>query len=150
MHKTPQKECDLKILIVGKEELLRISLEDGLNGRGFEVLSVDSAGKVQKGLKKNYYDILLTDLHTPGLDSSGLLKWIQKEKIKITILIMTTYASIPEAKKGIELGAYDYIIKPFSLEELLLKLDHIQSFKIVVKENIRLKEQAKIRSNPKR
>jgi len=150
MENSFKNNSSLNILIAGKEELLRISLEDDLNAQGFSTLCVASTLEAQKELQNNYYDILLTDLHSPELDSPGLLKWVQEKNNKVKILIMTTYASIPEAKKGIKLGAYDYIIKPFSLDEMILKLNHILRLKNVITENERLKEKVKFNTETKR
>lgn len=133
----------MKILVVDDEKLFRVSLCDDLSEAGFQTYGVGSAEEAQEELNRNTYDTVLTDLRLPQQDGVALLNWIRENHPNITVIVMTAYATVQTAVKAIKAGAYDYISKPFSSEELFLTLRRIEQYQQVLQENIKLKRQLK-------
>lgn len=130
-----------KILIVDDEKLMRVSLEDRLIKEGYTVTSLASATEGLKVLQSTNYDAVITDLRMPRMDGIAFLKEIKKTSPDTVVIIMTAYGSVENAVIAMKDGAYDYVTKPFSLEELTIKLDKALQHKSTVAENVRLKQQ---------
>jgi len=143
MSETNNNSHSLKILVVDDEELFRVSLCDDLNAGGFETEGVGTAEAARKALMQNKVDVVLTDLRLPGSNGVELLNWVRKNNPDITVIVMTAYATVQTAVNALKRGAYDYITKPFSMDELFLTLRRIQQYQEVVHENIQLKHQLK-------
>jgi len=111
-----------KILIVDDEKLMRISLESQLKKEGYYVKSIDNAVDGLKIVKAEEYDIVVTDLRLSGMSGIDFLKEIKKYDQEIIVVIMTAYGTLESAVSAIKEGAYDYIAKPFSTDELIIKL----------------------------
>lgn len=131
----------MRILVVDDEKLFRVSLCDDLDEAGFETYGLGSAEEVMEELKKNVYDVVLTDLRLPRMDGIALLKKIKKTSPDIIVIVMTAYATVQTAVEAIKQGAYDYITKPFTSEELFLTLKRLAKYQSILKENINLKKQ---------
>ena len=131
----------MRILVVDDEKLFRVSLCDDLDEAGFETHGLGSAEEVMEELKKNVYDVVLTDLRLPRMDGIARLKKIKKSSPDVIVIVMTAYATVQTAVEAIKQGAYDYITKPFTSEELFLTLKRFAKYQSIVKENINLKKQ---------
>lgn len=130
-----------KILIVDDEKLMRVSLEDKLVKEGYAVTCLSNATEGLKVLQSTNFDAVITDVRLPKIDGIEFLKEIKKLSPDTIVIIMTAYGSIENAVLAMKEGAYDYVTKPFSLEELLIKLRKALKHKDVVAENILLKQQ---------
>lgn len=130
-----------KILIVDDEKLMRVSLEDKLTKEGYAVTSLSNATEGLKVLQSTTFDAVITDLRLPKMDGIDFLKEIKKSSPDMVVIIMTAYGSIESAVMAMKAGAYDYVTKPFSLEELMIKLQKALKHKDTVAENILLKQQ---------
>src|SRR3970040_1572022 len=130
-----------KILIVDDEKLMRVSLEDKLTKEGYAVTSLSNAVEGVKMLQSTNFDAVITDLRLPKMDGLDFLREIKKVSPDTVVIIMTAYGSIENAVTAMKEGAYDYATKPFSLEELIIKLKKALKHKDVVAENILLKQQ---------
>lgn len=112
----------MKALIIEDFEPLRTSLSKGLQENGF---AVDAAADGEEGLwyaKGGQYDAIILDLMLPKLDGLTLLKKLRDEGSQHPVLILTARGEISERVKGLDLGADDYLVKPFSFEELLARV----------------------------
>ncbi|MCC7212166.1 MAG: sigma-54-dependent Fis family transcriptional regulator [Candidatus Brocadia sp.] len=130
-----------KILIVDDEKLMRVSLEDKLMKVGYTVISLSNAVEGLTVLQSENYDAVITDVRLPRMDGIEFLKEIKKVSPDTVVIIMTAYGSIENAVIAMREGAYDYVTKPFSLEELIIKLQKALKHKDIVAENILLKRQ---------
>lgn len=130
-----------KILIVDDEKLMRVSLEDKLVKEGYAVTCLSNATEGLKVLQSTNFDAVITDVRLPKMDGIEFLKEIKKLSPDTVVIIMTAYGSIENAVLAMKEGAYDYVTKPFSLEELMIKLRKALKHKDVVAENILLKQQ---------
>ncbi|HHT9146267.1 MAG TPA: sigma-54-dependent transcriptional regulator [Candidatus Wunengus sp. YC61] len=129
-----------KILIVDDEKLMRVSLEDKLTKEGYAVTSLSNAVEGVKMLQSTNFDAVLTDLRLPKMDGMDFLREIKKASPETVVIIMTAYGSIENAVTAMKEGAYDYVTKPFSLEELTIKLQKALKHKDTIAENIMLKQ----------
>ena len=128
-----------KVLIVDDEKLMRISLESQLKKEGYNVKSVDNALDGLKMVKSEEYDVVVTDLRLSGMNGMDFLKEIKKYNQEIIVVIMTAYGTLESAVSAIKEGAYDYIAKPFSTDELIIKLQRALHHKNTTAEVNRLR-----------
>jgi DNA-binding response OmpR family regulator len=111
-----------KILIVEDEPSMRLGLQDNLEFEGYEI---DTAEEGDIGLKKimeNSYDLVLLDVMLPNLSGFDICKTVRKKGINTPIILLTAKGEEIDKVLGLELGADDYITKPFSLRELLARI----------------------------
>ncbi len=134
MHNTPN------ILIIDDEPLIRISISDALKIEGYNIQSVESGGEGLEAVKNNAYDVVITDLKLPGVDGLHILKGCKQYSPRTKILMITAYATVETAVEAMRQGAYDYITKPFSMDELILVVKRLIELRDLEDENIYLKE----------
>ncbi|HDO22273.1 MAG TPA: sigma-54-dependent Fis family transcriptional regulator, partial [Nitrospirae bacterium] len=109
-----------KILIVEDEknmnEVLRILLE----GEGYEVASAFDGYEGMELIKKDIYDLVITDIKMPGVDGFGILKNVKEIAPDTIVVMITAFGTTESAIEAMKLGAYDYIDKPFKIDEIRL------------------------------
>jgi len=111
-----------KILVIEDEPKIADSLRLGLSERGYEV---DAAYNGKKGLdafQSKKYDLILLDIHLPGINGYELCKVFREKNPEIPIIILTSLIELEDKILGYDVGADDYLIKPFEFKELLLKI----------------------------
>jgi DNA-binding NtrC family response regulator len=107
---------------------------------------VETAYDGDEGLKKFHkgeFDIVITDLKMPGKDGIAVLDEVKKSAPETEVILMTAYATAQTAIEAMRKGAYDYLIKPFEMVEMKLKVKQILQTKNLTKENIDLKSKLK-------
>ena len=109
-----------KILITDDDMDLRELLTEAVKNWGYEVSVAKEGDEALRKLRMERFDIVITDLMMPGMDGLALLQKIKELDKEILVIIITGYATIETAVKAIETGAYDYITKPFRLDELMI------------------------------
>jgi DNA-binding response OmpR family regulator len=112
----------MRLLLIEDYRPLQQSLTKGLREAGF---AVDTTGDGQEGLwyaMSNDYDVIILDLMLPGMDGLKILKKIRSEGRKSHVLILTAKDTIQDRVAGLDLGADDYLVKPFAFEELLARV----------------------------
>ena len=114
------------ILIVDDDDRIRDLLKDYLTENNYIVSTAENADQAKEKLQIIKYDILILDVMMPGQNGYDLTKEIKK-KIKIPIILLTAKGEVENRIKGLELGADDYIGKPFEPKELLLRIKNIIS-----------------------
>jgi two-component system phosphate regulon response regulator OmpR len=112
------------ILIVDDDNRIRDLLKDYLSENRYIVSSAENADQAKEKLKYLKFDIIILDVMMPGQNGYELTKEIKK-KIKIPIILLTAKGEVENRIKGLELGADDYIGKPFEPKELLLRIRNI-------------------------
>lgn len=129
------------ILIVDDEKGQRDILRTILAGQGYEVLTSPNGMDALRLFRETKLDVVLTDLKMPGLDGIALLKNMLKENNQANIIIMTAHGTIHSAVEAMKLGAFDYLLKPFEMDELLVVVKKAVEKTNLLKENALLKEQ---------
>jgi DNA-binding response OmpR family regulator len=112
----------MRLLLVEDYRPLRESLTKGLRETGF---AVDSTGDGEEGLwyaRSNDYDVIILDLMLPGLDGLSILKKLRAEGRQSHVLILTAKDTVDDRITGLDLGADDYLVKPFAFQELLARV----------------------------
>ena len=112
------------ILIVDDDNRIRDLLKDYLSENKYIVSSAENADQAKEKLKYLKFDIIILDVMMPGQNGYELTKEIKKQ-IKIPIILLTAKGEVENRIKGLELGADDYIGKPFEPKELLLRIRNI-------------------------
>jgi len=136
-----------KILVIDDEQNIRKMLTRVLSPEGFIVKEADNGFKALKRLQEENYSLILLDLKMPGLNGIETLKKIRENDLNLPIIMMSAYGSIPEAVEAMKLGALDYLIKPFDIEELKIIIKRaIKQYELEV-ENIYYREEEKKRFN---
>jgi DNA-binding NtrC family response regulator len=133
--------CGRRLLIVEDEPLLRVSLSDALRKEGWTV-DVASDGEQGRALfEKHLHDVVVADLVMPRLSGLDLLRRIKSLEPETTVLIMTAHGSVERAVEAMREGAADFVTKPFSMAQLLVRLDNVCSMRVLREQNVRLQEQ---------
>jgi len=112
----------MRILVVEDEKKIADFIKRGLKEEGY---AVDSAYDGEQGLflaKTNEYDLILLDLMLPKIDGHALFKQLRKDKIISPVIMLTAKDAVKDKVAGLDLGADDYMTKPFAFEELLARI----------------------------
>ena len=113
MHKLP------KIWIADDDEAIRIVLEEGLKSTGFEISTYADGESLIKSLEEDKPDLIISDIKMPGMHGYDLLKHIKNNYEKLPVIIMTAFTDMQAAIDAYGGGAFEYIPKPFDLEEAI-------------------------------
>ncbi len=127
------------ILLIEDEKLMRVTLEDALKSAGYDVVSFETGTGAMDSLRNNPFDVIVTDVRLPDVDGLSILKKIPSTN-DVQVIVMTAFGTIKDAVEAMKLGAFDYITKPFSLDEFLLLIERALDVKRLKDENIRLKK----------
>jgi DNA-binding NtrC family response regulator len=112
-----------KILIVEDEQNLRDGIVTAFQDRGWRVVSAASAEEAFGALEGEVFDIVVTDYKMPGASGLEVIRRTKMLNEGTLVLMMTAYATVESAIEAMKAGAYDYVLKPFDLEELEMKVD---------------------------
>ena len=116
------QEFFMRLLVVEDYIPLQKSLQQGLKEAGY---AVDVTGDGEEGLwysRSNDYDVIILDLMLPGMDGLSILRKIREEGRQSHVLILTAKGDLEDKVNGLNLGADDYLIKPFAFDELLARV----------------------------
>ena len=112
----------MKILLVEDDIQLAESLAITLKSEGFTVNHVANGNMAINSMLSPDHDIMILDLGLPDIDGFSVLQKVKKQHANIPVLILTARDEIASKVKGLDLGADDYLVKPFSIDELLARL----------------------------
>ena len=126
----------LHILVVDDDDRIRILLKDYLSENNYIVSTAENAEQAETKLNYIKFDVIILDVMMPGQNGYELTKKIKK-KIKVPIILLTAKGEPENRIKGLELGADDYLSKPFEPKELLLRLKNIIKNSIKIDTNLK-------------
>jgi DNA-binding response OmpR family regulator len=112
----------MKVLLAEDDAMLGSGLERGLRMAGFTVDWVRDGLQAQSALRAQEYDVLLLDIGLPGQDGLVLLRWLRAEGMPIAVLVVSARDAVCDRVTGLNLGADDYLTKPFDLDELIARV----------------------------
>jgi DNA-binding NtrC family response regulator len=138
-------EKSYRILVVDDDPEMCGYLSDALKGEEFSVITMNNSLEASKILKKEEFDILITDLKMKGLKGLDLLEETKQVSPLTPVIIITAFGTIASAIQAMKMGAYDYITKPFQMDELVLTLKKALENRLLKKEVARLKKEAESR-----
>lgn len=128
-------ENKIKIAVVDDERIIRVTLADDLNDHGFNAREFSNAESLLASFREYHPDIVITDLKMQGIDGLELLSRIKKSNPEIAVILITAFGTVDNAVEAMKNGAYDYVTKPFKLDEILLIIERINELNLVKKEN---------------
>ena len=108
-----------KIWIADDDEAIRVVLEESLSSNGFKTTSFSSADELVQNLENNQPDLIITDVQMPGMLGYDLLKHITNNYEDLPVIVMTAFADMQAAVESFGGGAFEYIPKPFDLEDAI-------------------------------
>ncbi|HWR14470.1 MAG TPA: ATP-binding protein [Terriglobales bacterium] len=109
---------EARILVVDDEANILLTLQAILQEDGFHVDTVADGAEAIQAIRSRHYDLVLTDLKMPGVDGLGVLAEVQKCSPNTVTIMMTGYGSVDSALEAVQLGAYDYLLKPMEIAAL--------------------------------
>lgn len=130
-----------RILIVEDEETLRNTLSGVLGEEGYEVVAKEDGASAIAIIRKENFDLVITDLKMPGMDGIELLQKVMDMCPQTFVILMTAYGTVETAVEAMQKGAYDYIMKPFLFEDVLNKLKRLFQYRRVALENQLLRQE---------
>jgi response regulator RpfG family c-di-GMP phosphodiesterase len=129
-----------RILVVDDERVIREILAEFLTLEGYSVHTVEDGEKALTELRLRPYDLLITDLKMPRLSGLQLLEKIEAERLGVLTVLMTGFGTVETAIEAMKKGAYDYLLKPFKVEEVIHVVERALYRQRLQTENIRLRE----------
>ena len=124
-----------RILVVDDDDLSRSYLSEALQRNGYSVDNACDGQEAVSMVEKQNYDLVFLDMRMPRMGGLKVLERVKKTSKETTVVIMTAYGSIESAVEAMQKGAYEYIIKPFSLDNIELLLKRIQERQSLIDEN---------------
>ena len=130
----------ISILVVDDELSIRESLSGWLQQDGYEVESAADGPAALAKAQETHYDIMLLDVKMPRMDGITVLKTLRESNTDTAVVVMTAHGAIQDAVEAMKLGAHDYLLKPFDLEEMSLIIEKLVQVQTLAMENLILKD----------
>lgn len=124
-----------KILIVDDEMIMRNFLAETLRRKSFEITTADGGKKAFTLLKNHSYDLVITDMKMPDTTGIEVLKKVKETNPNTLVIVITAYASIENAVDAMRLGAFNYLIKPFSPDTIETVIEKAEEHQGLLEEN---------------
>ena len=119
----------IKILIVDDEQEFTDTLAQRLEIRGFDTSVVYSGDQCLELFKEKSFDVVILDVHMPGLSGNETLQGIKKIDPLVQVVMLTGNVTVEKAIDGMKLGAYDFLMKPTETEDLIIKINEAHELK---------------------
>jgi DNA-binding NtrC family response regulator len=124
------------VLLVDDEEEFLETLVKRMKKRNVNATGVKSGEEALELLDQHPVDVVVLDVRMPGMDGIEALKEIKRRHPLIEVIMLTGHASVEVAVQGMELGAFDYLMKPIDIDELLYKLEDAYKNKLIQEEKL--------------
>jgi two-component system, OmpR family, response regulator len=128
---------DFRVLIVDDELDFLETIVKRLRRRKVDTTGIDSGIKALELLGKEPFDVVILDVRMPGMDGIETLKEMKKKRPLLEVIMLTGHASVESGVQGMQYGAFDYIMKPANIDELLEKIHEAYERKALHEEKIR-------------
>ncbi|MCJ7507928.1 MAG: sigma-54 dependent transcriptional regulator [candidate division Zixibacteria bacterium] len=130
-----------RILVVDDEESMCKFMQIMLEKEGYQVTATQSSNYALEEIEKNSYDLIIADLMMPEMSGIELLSRVKSIHPDISFIVMTAFASVDTAIEALKNGAFDYVTKPFKVDEVKIAIKKSLEHKRISKENISLKKE---------
>ena len=130
-----------RILLIDDEPRMLSLLNTILKGEGYTLTPVQDSSKVPELLNTEVFDLMITDIRMTPIDGLELLKIARQVRPSMPVIILTAYGSVETAIEAMKLGTFDYVTKPFKMDELLITIQRALEYSRALSENIELKEE---------
>lgn len=130
-----------KVLLIDDDASLRRVTEYSLHSSGFHVLSAVDGKQGLAAFQADHPQVVITDIEMPGVSGYEVLQQIKAERPETLVIVITAYSSVEKSVEAMKQGAYDYLVKPFSRDELILVVEKAFNLLGLQEENHRLKDE---------
>lgn len=113
----------IRLLLVDDEDDFRTTLANRLKRRNLDVTDAGSGEEAIEIIRRKSFDVAIVDIKMPGMDGIETLKHIRKIDPLVEVILLTGHASVEAGIEGIKSGAYDYVIKPYNVNDLMVKVE---------------------------
>ncbi len=114
-----------RILLAEDDEIMRVTLHDRLVADGWQVDEARDGDEAGKLAEENFYHLVLSDIRMPGMDGTELLAKLQRLSPITDVILMTAFGNVEDAVTCLKKGAADYILKPFDMDDLVIRMKRI-------------------------
>lgn len=128
-----------RILVVDDEPSITELCRRCLSAEGYHVATASSGETALEALRKQPFDLVLTDIRMPGMSGLELMRAVKSRDEQITVVVITGHGTITTAIESLKQGALGFVVKPFTSQELLSAVRHATEKNMLIKENVRLK-----------
>ena len=132
---------DVKILVIDDEDYMREIVCQALKGSGYAVDEASDGTAALEMMRRYPYDVIITDLRLPGISGETLLQEALSVFPETIVIIMTGYGNIQTAVDAIRMGAYDYLPKPFQIDEMVMRVEKGLKDRSLKSENVLLRSE---------
>jgi len=130
-----------RILVVDDDPLMLDFLKEALLRQGYNVDTAEDGEEALRKVEEKGYDLVITDVRMPGVDGMTVLESVKRDFADTEVVVITAYGTIRNAVEAMKMGAYDYLTKPFSVDEVEVVVNRALERKRLISENIRLKRE---------
>lgn len=134
-----------KILIIDDEDTLRERLAEVLREEGWHTYTASDGATAFREMSERNFDLIICDLILPEFNGIEVLKRVKEINPNTSFIMITAYPTVENAVEAMKIGAYDYMVKPFRFDEIILKLRNIFAYQSALRENVQLKEEIRKR-----
>jgi DNA-binding NtrC family response regulator len=124
----------LQVLLIDDEPDLRVALAEALSDAGHEVTEASDGAEGLAMLDAGPIDVVICDVRLPKMDGLTVLRHVRERRPAVDVILMTAFAEVSDAVAALKVGAYDYLTKPFEIDELIVQLERIDSHRAVRQE----------------
>ncbi len=121
----------IRLLLVDDEDDFRTTLASRLRKRDFDVTDVENGYRAIEEVKKGKIDVAVVDVKMPGIDGLETLRKMRTVEPLIEVILLTGHASVESGIEGMRLGAFDYLIKPCDINDLVVRIDDAYQRRLV-------------------
>jgi DNA-binding NtrC family response regulator len=130
-----------KVLLVDDEPSILSVLSTLLKAEGYEVTTASGGVEAKEHLSREVFDLMVSDIRMSPVNGMELLRQVHDEKPGMAVIMLTAYGSVETAIDALKLGAFDYVTKPFKVDELLITVQRAIEYNKAINENADLKAQ---------
>jgi two-component system, OmpR family, response regulator len=127
----------IRVLIIDDEPDFLETLVKRLQKRKFDAVGVGSGEAALHLIEEQSFDVAILDMRMPGMDGIDTLKELKKKAPLMEVIMLTGHASVESGMQGMQIGAFDYVIKPADFDDLIEKVDQAYQRKALHEEKVR-------------
>lgn len=129
-----------RILLVDDEVAFANNVLKLLSKRGYDVIAVNDGASAIRTIGEKEFDVVILDMKMPGMDGIATLKEIKKKEPLAEVVILTGHGSVESGIEGMQLGAFDFVMKPVSIDDLHEKVCQAYQRKLIEEERVKQQE----------
>jgi two-component system response regulator AtoC len=129
------------VLVIEDDQIARVALEEQLRDAGYEVTGCETAEAALQAMKEQGFDVAISDVRLPSMDGITFLERARAVNPQMVLIMLTGYGTVPDAVRAMKLGAADYLCKPVSADEILLRMQRALDYRQVSRDRERLQSE---------